>query len=114
MFGADVVGLAPGQAFAFPADSPGYPRAALGDVPSGKYWLQVQLRRYDSYARANETLLLPTSCVSNSGNDGEYGWPAGTIYGEPVEVDVGGGWVSVCARRCVGRERECVLLRCFV
>lgn len=62
---------------------------SINDVEPGNYWLQVQILRYDYYKRPNETLLLPASCVSNAGNDGAYGAPPGTLYSEPVELEIG-------------------------
>jgi len=60
VFGMDVDGVRAGQPIAFDTASPGYPIWKLSDVPSGDYYVQVVLHRYETFHRADgHTVKLP-------------------------------------------------------
>ena len=60
IFGMDVDGLAPDADTIFDSSALGYPLASLADVPTGEYWVQGLLHRYETFHRADgHTVKLP-------------------------------------------------------
>src|SRR5215468_827589 len=53
VFGIDVEGWKAGQTKFVDASAFGYPRRSLAQVPSGEYWVQVLLHRYETFHRAD-------------------------------------------------------------
>src|SRR6266545_2347030 len=51
IFGVDVDGLRPGQTATIDATALGYPLRSLAQVPSGEYWVQGLLHRYETFHR---------------------------------------------------------------
>ena len=60
IFGLDVDGLKPGQSVMVDDAAFGYPIRYLHDVPSGDYFVQVVLHKYETFHRADGyTVKLP-------------------------------------------------------
>ena len=60
VFGVDVDGLKPGQTATVDAAAFGYPLRSLTQVPSGEYWVQALLHRYETFHRKDgHTIKLP-------------------------------------------------------
>jgi hypothetical protein len=96
-FGVDTPagGLKPGDSVVVDKSVTGYPLWSTSDVRPGKYCVQADLARYKVYPRASGNVTLPESCVSDGGNDGAYGAPPGTLYGDPKAVTIGGDTVEL-------------------
>ena len=60
MFGMDVDAMKPGQAFLVDDSANGFPIRNLRDVPSGEYYVQAVLHRYETFHRSDgHTVKLP-------------------------------------------------------
>ena len=53
VFGIDVEGLAPGQEAVIDASAFGYPLRSLAELPTGEYYVQALLHRYETFHRSD-------------------------------------------------------------
>src|SRR4029079_2770051 len=88
VFGMDVDGVRAGQPIVFDTGAPGYPIWKLSDVPSGDYYVQVLLHRYETFHRADgHTVKLPM----DRGEGQHWNLAPGNLYSKPQKVTVGPG-----------------------
>jgi hypothetical protein len=88
VFGMDVDGVRAGEPIAFDTGSPGYPIWKLSDVPSGDYYVQVVLHRYETFHRADgHTVKLPM----DRGEGQHWNLAPGNLYSTPQKITIGGG-----------------------
>ena len=60
IFGVDVEGMRPGQPVVIDATAQGYPLESTAAVPSGTYFVQALLHRYETFNRSDgKTVKLP-------------------------------------------------------
>lgn len=85
VFGVDVDGLKPGQAAIVDTRAFGYPRRSLLDVPSGEYWVQALLHRYETFNRADgHTIKLPM----DRGEGQQWNRAPGNLYSTPQKIKI--------------------------
>ena len=83
IFGVDVDALAPGQPKIVDASAYGYPINSLRDVPSGEYYVQVVLHRYEIFHRADgHTVKLPP----DRGEGQHWNIAPGNLYSKPTKI----------------------------
>ena len=88
LFGLDVEGMKPGEAVAFDDTAFGFPVRYLHDVPSGEYFAQVVLHRYETVHRADGyTLKLPM----DRGEGQHWQLAPGNLYSKPQKIKLGAG-----------------------
>ncbi len=84
IFGIDVEGWEPGQSRTFNANVFGFPAGSLRDVPSGQYYVQALLHKYETFQRADgHTVKLPM----DRGEGQKWNRAPGNLYSTPVQVD---------------------------
>ena len=85
LFGLTVDGLAPGKPAVLDDAAFGWPARHLSSVPSGDYFVQAVLNRYDTYHLADgRTLKLPPDR-----GEGQQWWhKPGNLYSQPVRVHI--------------------------
>jgi len=85
LFGLTVDGLAPGKPAVLDDAAFGWPARYLSSVPSGDYFVQAVLNRYDTYHLADgRTLKLPPDR-----GEGQQWWhKPGNLYSQPVRVHI--------------------------
>lgn len=85
LFGLTVDGLAPGKAALLDDGAFGWPAAHLSSVPSGDYFVQAVLNRYDTYHLADgRTLKLPPDR-----GEGQQWWhKPGNLYSRAMRVHI--------------------------
>ncbi len=60
VFGVDVDGLKPGSQVMIDANTFGFPKKSISEIPAGWYWVQGLLHRYETFRRADgHTVKLP-------------------------------------------------------
>ncbi len=80
VFGLDVDGWAPGADVRVDAQAFGYPMRSLGSLPSGRYWVQAVLNRYETFHRADgHTVKLPP----DKGEGQQWNSKPGNLYSRP-------------------------------
>jgi hypothetical protein len=85
VFGADIDGLAPGQAAAIPVDAVGYPTRNFADLPAGDYWVQGVLSKYTTFHRSDgHTVKLPM----DEGEGQHWNTKPGNFYSKPERVHI--------------------------
>ncbi len=83
VFGVDVVGLAPGGEAVVDASAFGYPLRSLAELPSGDYYVQGLLHRYETFRRADgHTVKLPM----DRGEGQRWNAAPGNLLSAPVKV----------------------------
>ena len=83
VFGVDVDGLKPRQAAAIDSKAFGYPVRSLAQVPSGEYWVQALLHRYETFHRADgHTVKLPM----DRGEGQQWSKAPGNLYSMPRKI----------------------------
>mmetsp|Transcript_51079 Transcript_51079/g.94493 ORF Transcript_51079/g.94493 Transcript_51079/m.94493 type:complete len:642 (-) Transcript_51079:45-1970(-) len=83
----DTPGLKPGESVLITDQTLGYPKWSLADLLARDYCFQAELLPYTKYTRGDGAVLtLPTSCVSDGGENGQYASPDGTLYSKPITV----------------------------
>lgn len=92
-FGVDVQGAKPGDIITVDESVFGYPRPSLADLKGRELYFQAEIRPYRYYNRSDvaEPLLLPTTCVNPSGQNGAYPSPVGTVYSATVRGTLASG-----------------------
>ena len=87
MFGLTVDGMAPGSEVILDDNAFGYPHDSLSELPSGEYFVQVLLHKYDTFDLSNgKTIKLPM----DHGEGQQWEKSPGNIYSEPRMLQVGG------------------------
>ena len=85
VFGADIDGLAPGQAATIPLDAIGYPARTLADIPPGDYWVQGVLNKYTTFHRSDgHTVKLPM----DEGEGQHWNSKPGNFFSTPVRMHI--------------------------
>jgi hypothetical protein len=84
-FAIDVDGLAPGKAAVIDASSLGFPLRSVSDLPSGDYFVQAVLNRYQTYHRGDgHTVKLPP----DMGEGQQWNKKPGNLYSKPAKMHV--------------------------
>jgi hypothetical protein len=85
VFGMDVESFGPSDEFVFDRSSFGYPIEKLDDIPSGDYFVQVLLHKYETFRRADGyTVKLPM----DRGEGQQWNKAPGNIYSTPFKVHI--------------------------
>jgi len=85
VFGADADGLRPGEQVFIDGDSLGYPLGSLSEVPTGEYWVQALLHRYETFHRADgHTVKLPM----DRGEGQQWNKAPGNLFTAPIKVSL--------------------------
>ncbi|MCZ6810460.1 MAG: hypothetical protein O7D97_00525, partial [Planctomycetota bacterium] len=80
IFGIDVDGLEPGQQALIDQTVFGYPLKSLAEIPSGDYWVQGLLHRYETFHRSDgHTVKLPM----DRGEGQRWNRAPGNLYSAP-------------------------------
>ncbi len=83
VFGVDVDGLAPAQEAVIDASAFGYPLRSLAELPSGEYFVQALLHRYETFRRADgHVVKLPM----DRGEGQRWNAAPGNLYSEPRKL----------------------------
>jgi hypothetical protein len=86
IFARTVDGLKPGTAVAFGKDAYGWPLPTLASLPAGDYWVQVVLNRYETFHRADGSVVkLPP----DMGEGQQWAVKPGNLYSKPVKIHLG-------------------------
>lgn len=95
IFGIDVDGLKPGEAAIIDENVFGYPLKNITDLPSGTYWVQALLHRYETFNRADGyTVKLPM----DRGEGQQWNRAPGNLYSTPMQVAIDprqGGTITI-------------------
>ncbi|HMD30849.1 MAG TPA: hypothetical protein VKG84_02990 [Candidatus Acidoferrales bacterium] len=92
VFGMDVDGLRPGQAFMVDDTAFGFPTRYLHDVPPGEYYVQALLHRYETFHRSDgHTVKLPM----DRGEGQHWNLAPGNLYSKPQKVTIGAGGAAI-------------------
>jgi len=85
VFGVDVEGLKAGQSATVDSTAFGYPLRSLAEVPSGEYWVQALLHRYETFHRADgHTVKLPM----DRGEGQQWSKAPGNLYSAPRKIKI--------------------------
>jgi hypothetical protein len=85
LFGLNVDGLAPGAAAVLNDKAFGWPAARLSAIPSGDYYVQAVLNRYESFHLADgRTLKL----APDRGEGQQWARKPGNLYSTPIKLHV--------------------------
>jgi hypothetical protein len=85
LFGLNVDGLAPGAEAVINDKAFGWPTARLSAIPTGDYYVQAVLNRYETYHLADgRTLKLPP----DKGEGQQWARKPGNLYSTPIKLHV--------------------------
>ena len=85
IFGIDVDGLEPGQQALIDQTVFGYPLKSLAEIPSGDYWVQGLLHRYETFHRSDgHTVKLPM----DRGEGQRWNRAPGNLYSAPRRIHI--------------------------
>ncbi len=88
LFGLNVESLAPGAEALFNDNAFGWPAAHLSAIPTGDYYVQAVLNRYETYHLADgRTLKLPP----DKGEGQQWARKPGNLYSSPIKLHIDGG-----------------------
>ncbi|MBU4253365.1 MAG: hypothetical protein KJ727_02045 [Acidobacteria bacterium] len=94
VFGIDVDGLRPNTPAVIDGTVFGYPLESLSAVPTGEYFVQAFLNRYETFTRADgHTVKLPP----DKGEGQQWSRKPGNLYSTPVQVRIDPGKKKVIA-----------------
>ena len=83
IFGVDIEAIRPGERIMIDGDDLGYPIRSLRDVPSGEYWVQAVLHRYETFHRSDgHVVKLPM----DRGEGQHWNRAPGNFYSTPRKV----------------------------
>jgi hypothetical protein len=83
VFGIDVDGLAPGKDAVVDGSAFGYPVRSLSELPSGDYYVQAFLNRYETFVRSDgHTVKLPP----DKGEGQVWNAKPGNLYSLPKKI----------------------------
>jgi hypothetical protein len=94
IFGVTVDGMKPGAAVAVDNGAYGYPIRYLKDVPPGEYTVQAVLNRYETFHRADGSVV---KLHMDQGEGQHWNITPGNLYSEPrkIRVSAGGAPIAV-------------------
>jgi hypothetical protein len=98
VFGVDVDTWRPGTEAIVDAEAFGYPRRSLASLPSGRYWVQALLNRYETFRRGDgHVVKLPP----DRGEGQQWTRKPGNLYSAPrwVTLDAAAGPVRLTLDR---------------
>ncbi len=85
VFGVDAIPTVPIEGVTFDADVFGYPFASLAKLPSGTYWVQALLHRYETFRRSDgHTVRLPM----DRGEGQQWSRAPGNLYSKPQRLEL--------------------------
>lgn len=85
VFGVDVEGLKPGAEAIVDDSAFGYPVRSLAQIPSGEYWVQAVLHRYETFKRSDgHTVKLPM----DRGEGQQWSRAPGNLYSAPQKLAI--------------------------
>jgi hypothetical protein len=85
VFGIDVEGIKPGDAMIIDADAFGFPFQSLSEVPTGEYFVQALLNRYETFTlKTGHTVKLPP----DKGEGQQWNRKPDNFYSKPQKVTV--------------------------
>ena len=83
VFGLDVDGLKPGAEMVFDASAFGYPLRSLAELPSGEYYVQALLHKYETFVRSDgHRVKLPM----DRGEGQRWNAAPGNLYSAPRKL----------------------------
>lgn len=83
IFGVDVDGLKPGESALIDSSVFGYPLKSIVDIPTGEYWIQALINRYDTFHLANgHVVKLPP----DNGEGQKWNIKPGNLFSIPQKV----------------------------
>jgi len=83
IFGVNVDGLQPAEVAVIDSGVFGYPLESISEIPSGEYWVQGLLHRYETFHRADgHTVKLPM----DRGEGQKWNRALGNLYSTPRKV----------------------------
>ncbi len=86
VFGVDVDGLKPDESVVVDEKAWGYPIRTLRNVPSGEYYVQALLQRYETFHRSDgKTVKLPM----DQGEGRHWDIAPGNLYSKPMKITIG-------------------------
>jgi hypothetical protein len=94
LFGLNVDGWQPGKPVVVDASAWGYPIRSLKDVPSGEYFVQVVLNKYETFHRSDGKTI---KMHMDQGEGQHWNSSPGNLYSKPKKITLksGGGSISV-------------------
>jgi len=88
VFGVDVEGLMPGEDAVIDGGIFGYPLKSLAEIPSGTYWVQALLNRYETFPLADGRVLkLPP----DKGEGQKWNLKPGNLFSSPQKLRINPG-----------------------
>ena len=85
IFGADAVGVAPGEGVTIDGSTFGFPTDSIQEIEPGEYWVQGLFHRYDTFTLSNgKTVKLPM----DRGEGQQWRTAPGNVYSVPQKVRV--------------------------
>jgi hypothetical protein len=88
VFGIDVEGLAPGAEAVIDAAAFGYPLRSMAELPSGEYYVQALLHRYETFRRSDgHSVKLPM----DRGEGQRWNAAPGNLYSTPLKLFIDPG-----------------------
>ena len=88
VFGIDVEGLAPDADAIIDGGVLGYPIDSVDDIPTGEYWAQALLHKYETFHRADgHVVKLPM----DRGEGQHWNRAPGNLYSKPAKLQIGAG-----------------------
>lgn len=88
LFGVDVNALRPGQAAIVDASAFGYPKRSLRDLPTGDYYVQAVLHKYETFKRSDgHTVKLPM----DRGEGQNWRTAPGNLFSKPQKISLKAG-----------------------
>jgi hypothetical protein len=92
VFGVNVDGLAPGVSTTVDASAYGYPIKSLKDVPPGEYTVQAVLSLYETFHRADGSVV---KLHSDQGEGQHWNITPGNMYSKPRKITVKAGGAPI-------------------
>lgn len=85
VFGIDVEGMKPGQEIVIDQSAFGFPINSLLDIPSGTYYVQALINRYETFnLKTGHVVKLPP----DRGEGQQWNRKPGNFYNHPVQVEI--------------------------
>lgn len=88
VFGIDVDGMKPGQEIVINQNAFGFPINNLSDIPSGTYYVQALINRYETFnLKTGHKVKLPP----DQGEGQQWNRKPGNFYSKPIQVQINAG-----------------------
>ena len=85
VFGMDINGMNPGDEIIVNENAYGYPISNLGNIPSGEYYVQALINRYETYnLKTGHTVKLPP----DMGEGQQWSRKPGNLYSKPIKIKI--------------------------